>query len=183
MSFVRFIPAIVLTSGIGCFSGNAPGTDPSDPGPTQQPPPSDPPPPAPALYKRGSLTPVYQLTPRGEQARFSEGGVAMTDTDFTSSSNNFTAASQKVDEIGAQIGRERGGDALNLIADNNDRILAQAIPFRGNPTDVKLVRIGDVRKAYVPLGGDLMTPGNEIASVNLSTGQVTRIKVGIHPER
>jgi hypothetical protein len=187
MSFARFIPAVLLTAGVGCFSGNDKPTDPTPPvdpgGPTQPPPPSDPPPPAPATYKRGSLSPVYQLTPRSEQTRFLEGGVALSDTDFTSNTNNFTAASQKLDEIGAQIGRERGTGTINLINDNNDRILAQAIPFRGNPTDVKIVRIGSLRKAYVPLGGDLMTPGNEIASVNLATGQVTRIKVGIHPQR
>jgi hypothetical protein len=184
MSLVRFFPAFVLAASVGCFSGNTPSTPPgsTDPGPTMPPPVGDPPPSPPAaVYTRGSLTPLYQLTPRGEQSRFVEGGVTMTDTDFTASSNNFTAASQKLDEIGAQIGRERGGATLNLIADNNDRILAQGIPFRGNPTDVKLVH--GIRKAYVPLGGDLMTPGNEIASVNLSTGQVTRIKVGIRPQR
>jgi cytochrome c peroxidase len=188
MSLFRLTSVIALAS-LSCFSGNdgqtppPPGGDPTGPGPTQPPPTSDPPPPAPAVYKRGSLIPQYQLTPRNEQTRFVEGGVVMSDTDFLADGNNFTAASQKLDEIGAQIGRERGTGVLDLIPDNNDRILSQGIPFRGNPTDVKLIKIGNLRKAYVPLGGDLMTPGNEIASVNLSTGQVTRIKVGIHPQR
>src|SRR5258705_321535 len=39
------------------------------------------------------------------------------------------------------------------------------------------------RKAYLPLGGDLMTPGNEVASVDLDSGAVTRIKVGVRPQR
>src|SRR5215813_5718137 len=102
MSFVRFIPVVLLTAGVGCFSGNTPSSTPppgtQDPGPTQPAPPSDPAPPAPALYTRGSLTPLYQLTPRGDQSRFVEGGVTMTDTDFTANTNNFTAASQKLDE-------------------------------------------------------------------------------------
>src|SRR5205085_8359733 len=35
----------------------------------------------------------------------------------------------------------------------------------------------------VPLGGDLMTPGNEVALVDASTRAVTRVRVGIRPQR
>src|SRR6185436_3914705 len=45
------------------------------------------------------------------------------------------------------------------------------------------VSVAGTRQAYVPLGGDLMTPGNEVAAVDLGTGTVTRIKVGIRPQR
>ena len=50
-----------------------------DPGPPPHPqptdpPPAEPPPPAPAKYVRGSLTPLFQLTPRNEYGRFVEGG-------------------------------------------------------------------------------------------------------------
>jgi hypothetical protein len=138
--------------------------------------------PTPAVYKRGSLSPIFQLTPTTEEPRFVDGGVAMRDTDFISTANNFVSATQKMDEVGAQVGREQGGAAINIVS-QADRLRAQQIPFRGNPSDVKIFSANGVRKAYVPLGGDLMTPGNEVASVDLASQVVTRIKVGIHPQR
>ena len=188
MTLVRFTSSLAraLIGGTGCVGGNE--TPPADPppdagGPVGPPPPGDPPPPAPAVYKRGSMTPVYQLTPRGEYGRFIEGGVTMADADFISTAGNFVSATQKLDEIGAQIGRERGQGNMNLIPRSEDRQRAQIIPHRGNPSDIKLIRVNGRRKAYVPLGGDLMTPGNEVASVDLGNGLVTRIKVGIRPQR
>jgi cytochrome c peroxidase/DNA-binding beta-propeller fold protein YncE len=175
-------------SASGCVAnvGGPPGDDSGDDDdgndPTPPPPP-EPPPPSPAIYKRGSLTPVYQLTPRGEYGRFVEGGVTMADADFISTAGNFVSSSQKMDEIGAQIGRERGVANINLLPRAEDRQRAQQIPFRGNPSDVKVIRVDGRRKAYVPLGGDLMTPGNEVAAVDLDAGTVTRIKVGIRPQR
>jgi DNA-binding beta-propeller fold protein YncE len=141
------------------------------------------PPPAPAVYHRGSLQPIYELTPRAEYGRFVEGGVTMRDADFTSTANNFVSATQKLDEVGAQIARERAAPSLDLIPRAEDRQRAQQIPFRGNPSDVDIVHVGGRRKAYVPLGGDLMTPGNEIAAVDLASNTATRIKVGIRPQR
>jgi DNA-binding beta-propeller fold protein YncE len=189
MSLVRFTSslALALVVGTGCFGGNdkPPTTDPppDDGGPVLPPPVGDPPPPAPGVYKRGSLTPIYQLMPRSEYGRLTEGGVTMADADFISNAGNFVSATQKLDELGAQIGRERGQGNMNLIPRAEDRQRAIQIPFRGNPSDVDLIRVNGRRKAYVPLGGDLMTPGNEIASVDLATGLVTRIKVGVRPQR
>jgi cytochrome c peroxidase len=189
MSLVRLGPplALALVAGVGCFGGNTPPGDKppgDDPGPGMvTPPPVELPPPAPGVYKRGSLQPLFQLTPNAEFSRFVDGGVAMLDADFISTANNFVSATAKLDEIGAQIGRERGGAAIDLVP-RVDRLRAQQIPFRGNPSDVDIVRVGNRRKAYVPLGGDLMTPGNEVAAVDLGTSAViTRIKVGVHPQR
>jgi hypothetical protein len=191
MLLARYIPVFVLVAGTGCFGGNntpdqpPPGDD--DDGPVTPPPPVDPPPPTAAAYHRSSMQPIYQLTPREEYNRFLEGGVAMTDNDFTSNANNFVSAAQKMDQVGAQIARDRGQTSLDLMTANrgDDRLRSQLIPFRGNPSDVDLFidKTKALRKAYVPLGGDLMTPGNEIASVDLASGRVTRITVGIHPQR
>ncbi|HEU4726258.1 MAG TPA: cytochrome c peroxidase [Kofleriaceae bacterium] len=135
------------------------------------------------MYKRASMPPVYQLTPATEERKFLETGVTLADTDFESLAGNFVAASQKLDEIGAQIGAETGTAAVQIYG-AADRTRAQLIPFRGNPSDIKVISIAGRRKAYVPLGGDLMTPGNEVASVDLATNTViTRVKVGIHPQR
>ncbi len=182
MSARRLFLVVALIAG-GCF-GDAPKPAPpgTDDGVTDPPPP-EPPPPSPAIYVRGSLTPIYQLTPRSEYGRFTETGVTMRDADFISTTNNFVAVSQKLDEIGAQIAKERGIPTLDLFKASEDRQRAQQIPFRGNPSDVDIVRINGRRKAYVPLGGDLMTPGNEIAAIDLDTRLVTRIKVGIRPQR
>jgi DNA-binding beta-propeller fold protein YncE len=138
--------------------------------------------PPPAVYVRGSLTPIYQLTPRPEYGRFVHEGVNMADADFAAVGNGFVSAAAKMDEVGAQIGAERG-TTINLIPDGADRQRAQQIPFRGNPSDVDLLEIDGVRKAIVPLGGDLMTPGNEIAIVTLGIGTVERVRVGIRPQR
>ncbi len=177
---------LLLTAGCVSGVGDSPPTSPDDPGavdPLPPPPPPEPPPPAPGVYKRGSLTPLYQLTPRAEYGRFTESAVTMKDADFVSTANNFVTASQKLDEVAAQIARERGVPSVNLAPKAEDRQRAQQIPFRGNPSDVDVVRIDGRRKAYLPLGGDLMTVGNEIAAVDLDSGLVTRVKVGVRPQR
>jgi hypothetical protein len=179
MSPRKFILLALVAT--GCF-GDPPAPGTGDDG-TTPPPPVEPPPPAAAIYVRGSMEPIYQLTPRSEYGRFTESNVTMKDTDFTSNLNNFVAVSQKMDEIGAQIAKERGIPSINLLKFAEDRQRAQQIPFRGNPSDVKVLRINGRRKAYLPLGGDLMTPGNEVASVDLDSRLVTRIKVGIRPQR
>jgi hypothetical protein len=183
MSYPRLLPTLALAlAATGCF-GPPPAKPFEEPGTTTTPPPAEPPPPGVAVYVRGSLQPLYQLTPRTEYGRFTLSGVTMKDADFISTANNFVTAAQKLDEIGAQIARERGGTTLDLIPRPEDRQRAQQIPFRGNPSDVDIVRVNGRRKAYIPLGGDLMTPGNEVAAVDLDTRTVTRIKTGIRPQR
>jgi cytochrome c peroxidase len=183
MSLVRFTAVLMVFA--GCFSGNPPATTPppDETGTTTPPPPIEQPPPSPTVYHRSSLQPIYELTPRAEYGRFVEGGVTMKDADFVSAANNFVSATQKLDEVGAQIARERAAPSLDLIPRPEDRQRAQQIPFRGNPSDVDIVHVSGRRKAYVPLGGDLMTPGNEVAAVDLAQGTATRIKVGIRPQR
>ncbi|HET8784472.1 MAG TPA: hypothetical protein VFM38_02470, partial [Candidatus Limnocylindrales bacterium] len=182
-----FRHVIVVLALTACQGTLEPGGDPlpggTGSGGTTTPPPDKPPvTQQPATYKRGSLQPLYQLTPRDEYGRFIQNGVQMQDSDFISTANNFVSAAQKMDEIGGQIAAERGSmTTIDLV--NRDRDRAVQMPFRGNPSDVKVVRINGLRKAYVPLGGDLMAPGNEVASVDLATGAVTRIKVGIRPQR
>ncbi len=170
--------AKVPTYGDGDPGGGGPG----DPG--TNPPPPDPPLPTPAVYVRGSMTPLFGLTPRTEYGRLEHKGVNMADADFTSA-QTITSAAQKLDEIGAQLAVERGlPTPVQLINSAEDRQRAQQIPFRGNPSDAKVVRVDGRTKLYVPLGGDLTTPGNEVAVVDLDTGTViTRIKVGIRPQR
>jgi cytochrome c peroxidase len=123
--------------------------------------------------------PPYQLTPRGEYGRIQQNNVVMNDTDFETTQVTVSAA-QKTDEIGALA--ELLGGARNLIVDASDRQRANLIPFRGNPSDVKVLSVNNVANAYVPLGGDTMTPGNEVAVVQ-NNQLLTRIKVGVRPQR
>ncbi|MEO7731313.1 MAG: cytochrome c peroxidase, partial [Kofleriaceae bacterium] len=132
------------------------------------------------------MPPVYQLTPNTEYGKFTIGGIQMADSDFELIGGGFAqSASGKLDEIAQQIGVETGGPAPTIIGPL-DRLRAQAIPFRGNPGDVKVLSVagsGD-RIAYSPLGGDFMTPGNEVSAINLSRGNArTIIKVGVRPVR
>ena len=73
MSRLR-LTSVFLLIAAGCFSGNKPPdqtpTGDDDPtGPTMMPPPVETPPPTAAVYKRASLTPLYQLTPRNEYGK------------------------------------------------------------------------------------------------------------------
>lgn len=156
---------------------------PGDPGTT--PPPPDPPVPTAAVYTRGSLDPLFELTPRTEYGRMEHKGVNMSDADFSAGGQVLTSAAQKLDELGAQLAAERGLPApVQLIKSTEDRQRAQQIPFRGNPSDAKVVRVVGRTKLYVPLGGDLTTPGNEVAVVDLDAGNtIARIKVGLRPQR
>jgi DNA-binding beta-propeller fold protein YncE/cytochrome c peroxidase len=106
----------------------------------------------------------------------------MSDADFETNAVT-TSAAAKMDEIAAQLTREtHSSTPIDLIPDLADRQRAQLIPFRGNPADVKAVKVGGETKLYVALGGDVMNPGNEVAVV--ARGQVrSRIKVGIRPQR
>src|SRR5260370_41975824 len=74
------------------------------------------------------------------------------------------------------------GGPQNLIPNAEDRQRATFIPFSGNPPDVKFLTLNNVTSIFVPLGGDVMTPGNEVAVVQ-NNAVVTRVKVGIRPQR
>jgi DNA-binding beta-propeller fold protein YncE len=136
----------------------------------------------PAVYRRASLVPLYEITPLGELSRFELFGQAMKTTDFTTQ-NVAISAETKLLQIADQISSERGGSPINLFKDAESRTRSAGIPFRGNPTDIDLVEIDGVLKAYVPLGGGIGDPGNEVAAVDLNNGTVDRVRVGIHPQR
>ncbi len=174
-------PAAVPPSGMP--PSGAPAAPPSDPTPVIPPPT---PPSTAGGWVRGSLKVPYQLTPVAEYPRIAQNvqqifAVQMRDQDFEARSVT-TSAAAKLDEIGAQLAAERGlTTAIDLIPDADDRRRSLLIPFRGNPSDVKLVSSSGAIKAFVPLGGDVMTPGDEVAVV--TAGVVTRVRVGVRPQR
>jgi cytochrome c553 len=154
-------------------------------------PPATPPPPGPttpaptaAKWVRGSLVVPYQLTPRAEYGRMVQNNVTMQDADFEvpAGVGVGTSAQQKLAEIGALP--ELLGGPQNLIPNSEDFQRAQQIPFRGNPQDVKFLNVNGNTSIFATLGGDVMTPGNEVAIVNGQTNTlVTRVKVGVRPLR
>jgi len=181
------------TGGVGGAPPPPPVTPPTPPPP---PPPIDIPP----VYKRASLAPSYSLTPTVEFGRFDIANsqlvngrivrVAMNNNDFVTAAT-VTSAQSKLDEISTQINGERSASGINgalvdIISNPDDQIRSTQIPFRGNPSDVKFINIGGQKKIFAPLGGDIMTPGNEIAvftvdnNVNIAQD---RIRVGVRPQR
>ena len=178
---MRTRPLLLSLLLIGCDVGQVFGP-PDDGGDPPDTPPTDPPLPSASVYVRGSLAPLYGLTPRNEYGRFVHDGVAVSDAAFAAPGADFLSAAQKMDELSAQIGQERG-QVVTIIADAADRQRAQQIPFRGNPSDVDLVTVDGDRFAAVPLGGDIMTPGNEVALVDLASREVRRVRVGVRPQR
>jgi DNA-binding beta-propeller fold protein YncE/mono/diheme cytochrome c family protein len=178
---------LVLVVGCGAGVSSDPGGPPPDmppgPPPTMIPTGPDEPPPTAAIYKRGSMAPTYLLTPNAELPRFTIGGVQLQDSDFQVGVGVAATAASKLSEIAAQIGVEQGTPPPTIVQEQDD-LRAQKIPFRGNPSDVKVITIGGVRKAVVPLGGDLMTPGNEVSLVTLGANPTAnKVTVGIHPQR
>jgi cytochrome c peroxidase len=155
------------------------------------PPPSAPPPPTTATYVRGSLKPVYGLIPRSEygnnappvQGQF----VAMQDSDLevANAGQITTSAAQKESDVGALISAD-DATTVTVIANAEDQQRAALIPFRGKPSDVKVVTLGNQTQLFVPLGGDVMTVGDEVSVLTLSNGTITptqRISVGERPQR
>jgi DNA-binding beta-propeller fold protein YncE len=138
------------------------------------------------FYRRMSLKPVYQTTPEVELAQFQIHGRALAASDFQTPAVE-TSVEEKLDQIARQIAEEYGvaPDEIDIpgAPGSEQRTRAAGIPFRGNPTDVALLTVDGKRKAYVPLGGDPMTPGNEVAIVSLDTSEVTHVGVGVHPQQ
>lgn len=158
--------------------------------PVVTPPTGDPTTPTPTKYIRSSMKPTYKLLPRSEYPRLTEQGVTFADSDFAASGTGFVTAAQKMDDTAATIARDQGLPSLDLLDDGKgvvngeDRQRAQTIPFRGHPSDVKLLSINGQRFAYVPLGGDVMKPGNEVAVVDVANAKLfSRVKVGVRPQR
>ncbi len=174
--------AMLAACGVGTIEGRLDGDDDDTVG--DPPPPPPPPLPPAAVYQRGSLSPVFELVPRAEYGKFVHNGVTMSDADFAVAGNGFVAAGQKLDELASQIAQERGLPVPpTLMRKVEDRQRAQTIPFRGNPSDVAFTDVGGVTRAFVPLGGDLTIPGNEVAIAAVDGSFVTRVRVGLRPQR
>jgi DNA-binding beta-propeller fold protein YncE/cytochrome c peroxidase len=190
LAVVWFAAALAGCSGIFDPGTNTnPGDDDGDDdGPTPPPPdagetPVPPPPVEAAEYKRGSLPPLYQLTPRAEYGRMEHEGIVMQDQDFAAVGIT-TSTSSKLDEVAAQVNGDHPDTQVLIRAEDRQR--ADLIPFRGNPSDVKhfVDAAAGIDKIYVPLGGDIPAPGNEVAVVPLNNLQnVQRIRVGVRPQR
>ncbi len=142
-------------------------------------------------YQPTSLRPMFQLTPSGEFDRFTIFDEPMENRDFEPA---LAAATTSVDErlaaVGRQIGAERGVADPITFADTlyvnraADQDRATRMQFRGKPQDVKFLVSGGLRKAYVPLGGDISFPGNEVAVVDTERGElIETITVGVRPTR
>jgi cytochrome c peroxidase len=109
----------------------------------------------------------------------------LSDADFAAAGVGVSVA-EKLAELGRQLAEERGEPTpVELLPLPADRERATLMPFRGNPSDVALAQVGAEQKLYVPLGGDLSTPGNEVAVVGLGDPPQlrTRIAVGIRPQQ
>jgi hypothetical protein len=185
----------VTAAASACSLGDPPPDNPplpvdAGPRPDARPPiDNEPDPVTPFVYKRGSLRPLYQLTPiGGDQQRLNIFDVSMNNADFQAAGALGASVAQKMAQIQFQLAEERGvapdDEAAEIFVDTENQTRAQLIPFRGNPTDVKFMEFEGRRKAFVPLGGDVMTVGHEVAIVDLdNTDNVTRVPVGLHPQR
>jgi DNA-binding beta-propeller fold protein YncE len=157
----------------GCVRGYDPAADAPDLGTMS--------PAGAAQYVRGSLTPLFRLTPRSEYGRLSHGGVTLRDRDYQADAVT-TSIAGRLDDLGKQLAQERGlSKPVDLLPDPADRERAAGMPFRGHPSDVKVVNAFGVIRAYVPLGGDVSAPGNEVVVVDDSG--VSRLTVGLRPQR
>ncbi|ACY12719.1 hypothetical protein Hoch_0078 [Haliangium ochraceum DSM 14365] len=127
-----------------------------------------------------SLDPVFDMLRADELARFESGGVTLSEDDFTASEIPNSVAAQ-FERIYAVLGAERGSGSA--APDTEFQARAENMPFRAHPSDVKLYRGNNERRAIVPLGGSIDVPGNEVAIVDLETQSVTRVAVGLRPQR
>jgi hypothetical protein len=136
-------------------------------------------------YHRFSLKPAYQTTPEAELGQFQIHGRALAAADFQTAAVE-TSVEDKLDQLDTQIASELGLPSVDILPGGpgaEQRTRAAGIPFRGNPSDVALLTVDGKRKAYVPLGGDSMTPGNQVAIVDLDSGEVAHVTVGVHPQQ
>ncbi|WP_394850108.1 hypothetical protein LZC95_21950 [Pendulispora brunnea] len=147
-------------------------------------------PPKITTYKRSSLVAPFQLLPLAAQGRINEDNRPFTNADYTTA-DVTVSTDDKLTEIQAQINRERAASQLPPLATDivsaTDKFVTQQIPFRGNPSDVKYVNVNGRGKAYIPLGGDVTTPGNEVTIVDVSNNgsmrTLDKLKVGLRPQR
>ena len=183
---VAGLAAATSACSLGKADNNPPELPDAGPRPDSRPLPPPPDPiPQPPDYKRASLKPAYQITPTGEFGRFNIFGKTMNNNDFSFAGAKGASVAQKMGQVQNQLAAERGvsPDQVDPFVDFDNEDRAGLIPFRGNPTDVKFMEFEGRRKAFVPLGGDVQTVGNEVAIVDLDNEIVKRVQVGVHPQR
>src|SRR5689334_16906450 len=93
----------LLLGASGCIDGCVRGYDPVADAPDM----GSPNPSGAAQYVRGSLTPLFRLTPRSEYGRLSHGGVTLRDRDYQAD-NVATSIAGRLDDLGKQLAKERG---------------------------------------------------------------------------
>jgi DNA-binding beta-propeller fold protein YncE len=174
--------ALIPACDIGSVPDNGPDGGTTEPTPDARPPITTPVVEQAPDYKRGSLEPLFEITPQAEFNRFDIFGQRMATTDFTTGDTRVSIES-KLLQVASQISSDNGR-AVDLIeAGTETATRARQMPFRGNPTDVKFIDVDGKPKAYVPLGGGVGDPGNEVAAVDLASDTVQLVRVGIHPQR
>ncbi len=132
------------------------------------------------VYERGSLPPLFDLPSLDDLNSVVVAGEALTAADFVAKVGGYVPVAQKLFEIESQIAAETG---LEVDLVGPDESLAEGMPFRGNPSDLELLRLDGRRIAVVPLGGSVGIPGNQVAAVDLERGVVEHIQVGVRPVR
>ena len=151
-----------------------------------------PPPPTTATYVRGSLTPVYGLIPRSQYGLndppVQGADVALQDSDLEATGQNLNgavSALQKEQDVEGLISSDNG-TPVTIIANGDDQQRANLMPFRGKPSDVKVVSVDGTTQLFVPLGGDVMTVGDQVSILTLANGAVSApnlLTVGVRPQR
>ncbi|MEO1227958.1 MAG: hypothetical protein AAFZ18_03560 [Myxococcota bacterium] len=169
---------------------DVPGATPPTPPPPPPPPPTD----ETAPYVRGNLRPIYELTPLNlfglfDRLDFQGDVLSIQNADFQVFQGVQVGLSQaaKMSELEGLVLNPDGAAGRNIISAGNDRLLSQQMPFRGKPSDVKFFRVGQRTKVFVPVGGNVMVPGNEVAIVTLDAegsqiGRRSLVKVGVRPQ-
>ena len=132
-------------------------------------------------YREASLPPLFDLPSSADQSRFEVAGESLSSADFTSDAAGVTIE-QKLAQLEQRLTLENARGPVRLI-EPQDNELAAGMPFRGHPSDVDLLALDGERFAFVPLGGSVGVPGDEVAAVELSSGTVSLIQVGVRPLR
>ena len=132
--------ALIPACDLGDVSVQPPDGGVDDPTPDARPPIVGDPIDQPARYERRSLKPLFEITPQGEFDRFDILGESMTAADFTTAGTRVSIEA-KLRDVGAQIAAENN-TSVDLLGNGEPAVRAQQMPFRGNPTDVKLITVG-----------------------------------------
>lgn len=141
---------------------------------------------------RGSLTPVFGLIPRSQYGinnpPVNGVNISMQDADLEAFNGNLNGAVsilQKEQDVEGLISSDNGAPTT-VITNQEDQQRANLMPFRGKPSDVKVVTAGGTAQVFVPLGGDVMAVGNQVSIMTLQNGTLSApnlVTVGVRPQR